>query len=81
MSASGNFNHKRGSMDNHDIVKQITAAKPKSVFLDGKPRVDRGFKFGKNNQVGIKDQGLQNIRRAAFATETSDEVIEMIDSC
>lgn len=75
MSAS--FNHKRGSMDNHEIVRQITATKPKSVFLDGKPTLDkRQFKFGKNTQIGIKDQGLQSIRRAAFATETSDEVYE-----
>lgn len=71
---SEHFNHKRGSMDSHDIVKKITAAKPKSVFLDGKPRIDRGFKFGKSSQMGLQNQGLQNIRRAAFATETNDEV-------
>lgn len=61
---------------NHtSIVKQITTSKPKAVFLDGKPTLDRSqFKLGKSNQIGVKEQGLQSIRRAAFATETNDDV-------
>lgn len=67
---------KRGSIKSHTIIiNQITASKPKSVFLDGKPTLDhRQFKLGKTNQIGIREQGLQSIRRAAFAIETNDEV-------
>lgn len=69
---------KRASIKSHtDLMQQITAAKPKAVFLDGKPTLDRRqFKLGKTNQIGIKEQGLQSIRRAAFATETNDEVTD-----
>lgn len=66
---------KRHSINSHsDIVKQITASKPKSVFLDGPTLDRRKYKIGKTNQIGLKEQGLQTIRRAAFATETNDEV-------
>lgn len=70
------MDQKRESIKNYlTIVQQVTASKPKAVFLDGKPTMDRRqFKLGKTNQVGLKEQGLQSIRRAAFATETNDEV-------
>lgn len=73
---------KRDSIKSHTIIlNQITASKPKSVFLDGKPTLDRRqFKFGKTNRIGIKEQGLQSIRRAAFAIETNDEVSICIHS-
>lgn len=66
---------KRNSFDNNEIVGKIHASKPKSVFLDGKPSFDkRDINFG--NKVAFQNGGLQSIRRAAFATETSNEASE-----
>lgn len=67
---------KRYSIDTDELVKRIHASKPKSVFLDGKPKatVNRAA-FGKKSKIDVTEQGLQSIKRAAFATETSDEVI------
>lgn len=72
---SNYLNTSMGKRNSMDIVKQIHATKPKSVFLDGKPTMNkRQFGFSKGNKVGLNNQGLQSIRRAAFATETNDEV-------
>lgn len=67
---------KRNSIDTDELVKRIHASKPKSVFLDSKPTVNTGHKyaFGKKSKIGTSDQALQSIKRAAFATETNDEV-------
>lgn len=69
-------NTKRNSIDTDELVKRIHASKPKSVFLDSKPTVTTGHKyaFGKKSKIGASDQALQSIKRAAFATETNDEV-------
>lgn len=67
-----NANSKRNSFDNTDIVGKIHASKPRSVFLDGKPSFDkREINFG--NKTAFQHGGIQSIRRAAFATETSNE--------
>lgn len=79
LSAQGNTNvaWRRNSFLNNDIVNQINAAKPKSVFLDDKPTFDKQhFDFTQSNKLGLKTQGLQAIRRAAFATETNNEVVK-----
>lgn len=70
----GGISTKRNSIDTDELVKRIHASKPKSVFLDSKPNVTAGHKyaFGKSSKIG--DQALQTIKRAAFATETNDEV-------
>lgn len=63
------------AIDTDELAKRIHASKPKTVFLDAKPQVwGNKHQFGKSNKVGMTDQGLQSIKRAAFATETSDEV-------
>lgn len=66
---------KRYSVDTDELVKRIHASKPKSVFLDAKPKMtnQRGA-FGKKSKIDVTEQGLQSIKRAAFATETSNEV-------
>ena len=71
----GSNTGKRYSIDTDELVKRIHASKPKSVFLDGKPKaaVQRAA-FGKKSKIDVTEQGLQSIKRAAFATETSDEV-------
>lgn len=69
---ASNPGSKRNSFDNSEIVGKIHASKPKSVFLDGKPSFDkREINFG--NKVAFQHGGIQSIRRAAFATETSNE--------
>lgn len=66
---------KRNSIDTDELMKRINASKPKSVFLDAKPNfVGHKRTFGKRSKVGIGDEGLQSVKRAAFATETSNEV-------
>lgn len=66
---------KRNSIDTDELIKRIHASKPKSVFLDAKPNfVGHKRTFGKRGKVGIGDEGLQSVKRAAFATETSNEV-------
>lgn len=62
-------------VDTDELVKRIHASKPKSVFLDAKPKItNQRQAFGKKSKIDVTDQGLQSIKRAAFATETSDEV-------
>lgn len=66
---------KRYSIDTDELVKRIHASKPKSVFLDAKPKMtNQRAVFGKKSKIDVTEQGLQSIKRAAFATETSDEV-------
>lgn len=66
---------KRYSIDTDELVKRIHASKPKSVFLDAKPKmVNQRAAFGKKSKIDVTEQGLQSIKRAAFATETNDEV-------
>lgn len=66
---------KRYSIDTDELVKRIHASKPKSVFLDAKPKMtNQRAAFGKKSKIDVTEQGLQSIKRAAFATETSDEV-------
>lgn len=66
---------KRYSIDTDELVKRIHASKPKSVFLDAKPKITgQRATFGKKSKIDVTEQGLQSIKRAAFATETSDEV-------
>lgn len=66
---------KRNSIDTDELVKRIHASKPKSVFLDSKPTVTgHKYAFGKSSKIAATDQALQSVKRAAFATETSDEV-------
>lgn len=65
---------KRFSIDTGDLVKRIDATKPKSVFLDAKPKLTNQRTFGKKSKIDVTEQGLQSIKRAAFAVETSDEV-------
>lgn len=65
---------KRFSIDTDELVKRIHASKPKSVFLDAKPKMTNQRAFGKKSKFDITEQGLQSIKRAAFATETSNEV-------
>lgn len=66
---------KRFSIDTDELVKRIHACKPKSVFLDAKPKMtNQHTGFGKKSKIDVTEQGLQSIKRAAFASETSDEV-------
>lgn len=65
---------KRYSIDTDELVKRIHASKPKSVFLDAKPKMTNQRTFGKKSKIDVTEQGLQSIKRAAFATETSNEV-------
>lgn len=66
---------KRLSIDTDELVKRIHASKPKSVFLDAKPKINnQRATFSKKSKIDVTEQGLQSIKRAAFATETSDEV-------
>lgn len=65
---------KRNSIDTDELVRRIHASKPKSVFLDSKPKVTAGNKHAFSKKSKIGDQALQSIKRAAFAIETSDEV-------
>lgn len=67
---------KRNSIDTDELIKRIHASKPKSVFLDAKPKIT-GHKgvFGRKGRIGIGDEGLQSVKRAAFATETNNEVM------
>lgn len=69
---------KRYSIDTDELVKRIHASKPKSVFLDAKPKMNNQQAtfgaFGKKSKIDVTEQGLQSIKRAAFATETSNEV-------
>lgn len=66
---------KRYSFDTDELVKRIHASKPKSVFLDAKPKMtNQRAAFGKKSKIDVTEQGLQSIKRAAFATETSNEV-------
>lgn len=68
---------KRYSIDTDELVKRIHASKPKSVFLDAKPKMTtQRATFGKKSKIDVTEQGLQSIKRAAFATETSDEVMD-----
>lgn len=63
------------SIDTDELVKRIHACKPKSVFLDAKPKLtNQHGVFGKKSKMDVTEQGLQSIKRAAFASETSDEV-------
>lgn len=65
----------RMSIDTDELVKRIHAYKPKSVFLDAKPKMtNQHGVFGKKSKMDVTEQGLQSIKRAAFASETSDEV-------
>lgn len=66
----------RYSIDTDELMKRIHASKPKSVFLDASSKVTHqgAAAFGKKSKIDITEQGLQTIKRAAFATETSDEV-------
>lgn len=66
----------RYSIDTDELMKRIHASKPKSVFLDAnsKTTYQGATSFGKKSKIDITEQGLQTIKRAAFATETSDEV-------
>lgn len=79
MESNDNNNVRRISVfDTDELAKRIHAAKPKSVFLDAKSqKLGNKHAFGKNSKIG--DQGLQSIKRAAFATETSDEVIKNLN--
>lgn len=66
---------RRYSIDTDELVKRIHASKPKSVFLDAKPKVTKQVAtFGKKSKIDVTEQGLQSIKRAAFASETSNEV-------
>lgn len=69
---------KRYSIDTDELVKRIHASKPKSVFLDAKPKMNSQQAtfgvFSKKSKIDVTEQGLQSIKRAAFATETSNEV-------
>lgn len=63
------------SIDTDELVKRIHACKPKSVFLDAKPKMtNQHGVFGKKSKMDVTEQGLQSIKRAAFASETSNEV-------
>lgn len=66
----------RYSIDTDELMKRIHASKPKSVFLDANSKIANqgAVAFGKKSKMDITEQGLQTIKRAAFATETSDEV-------
>lgn len=71
----GAMSTKRSSIDTDELIKRIHASKPKSVFLDEKPKIiGHKHAFSKKGKVGIDQQGLQSVKRAAFATETSNEV-------
>lgn len=72
---------KRFSIDTDELVKRIHASKPKSVFLDAKPKMtNQRAAFGKKSKIDVTEQGLQSIKRAAFATETSNEVVNNLSS-
>lgn len=66
---------RRYSIDTDELVKRIHASKPKSVFLDAKPKMtNQRATFGKKSKIDVTEQGLQSIKRAAYATETNKEV-------
>lgn len=69
-----NVTDKRYSIDTDELIKRIHASKPKSVFLDAKPKVTGHKGVFRKGKIGLGDEGLQSVKRAAFAIETSNEV-------
>lgn len=48
---------KRFSIDTGELVKRIDASKPKSVFLDAKPKMTNQRTFGKKSKIDVTEQG------------------------
>lgn len=75
LPAASSRSRRSSAFDTDELVSRIHASKPKSVFLEGEPKATANrAAFGKKSKIGVTEQGLQSIKRAAYAIETSDEV-------